>query len=64
MELEQIMEQLTETVGKMENEKMSLEESFEEFSKGMKLVEEAGKAIDTVEKKIKVLMEEAKEDNE
>ena len=66
MELEEIMEKLNQTVEKMENEKLSLEESFEEFSKGMKLVEEANKSIDAVEKKIKNILEEKEkeEDNE
>lgn len=57
MELEEIMEQLEETVEKMENEKLSLEEAYDTFSHGMKLVKAGNKAIDKVEKKIEILME-------
>lgn len=64
MELEEIMEQLEETVGRMENEKLSLEDAYETFSHGMKLVMEGNKAIDKVEKKIEVLMKKDIEENE
>ena len=57
MELEEIMEQLEETVEKMENETLSLEEANDTFSHGMKLVKAGNKAIDKVEKKIEILME-------
>ena len=57
MELEEIMEQLGETVEKMENETLSLEEAYDTFSHGMKLVKAGNKAIDKVEKKIEILME-------
>lgn len=57
MELEEIMEQLEETVEKMENETLSLEEAYDTFSHGMKLVKAGTKAIDKVEKKIEILME-------
>lgn len=56
MELEAIMEQLEKTVGKMENDKLTLEEAYDTFSQGMKLVVEGNKAIDQVEKKIDILM--------
>lgn len=64
MELEEIMEQLEQTVDKMENEKLSLEEAYETFSHGMKLVMQGNKAIDRVEKKIEVLMKKETEGNE
>lgn len=64
MELEEIMEQLEETVGRMENEKLSLEDAYETFSHGMKLVMEGNEAIDKVEKKIEVLMKKDIEENE
>ncbi|MCM1246144.1 MAG: exodeoxyribonuclease VII small subunit [Roseburia sp.] len=64
MELEEIMEQLEQTVDKMENEKLSLEEAYETFSHGMKLVMQGNKAIDRVEKKIEVLMKRETEDSE
>lgn len=58
MELEEIMDRLDGTVQKMEQEKLTLEESYECFSQGMKLVQEGNKAIDQVEKKIQILMAE------
>lgn len=56
MELEEIIEQLEHTVNKMENEKLSLEEAYQTFSQGMKLVVQGNEAIDKVEKKIEILM--------
>lgn len=58
MELEEIMGRLEETVGSMENEKLSLEEAYEKFSEGMKLVKMGNEAIDRVEKKIEIIMEQ------
>lgn len=57
MELEEIMGRLEETVGSMENEKLSLEDAYEKFSEGMKLVKMGNEAIDRVEKKIEIIME-------
>lgn len=62
MELEEIIEQLEKTVGKMENEKLSLEEAYQTFSQGMKLVQEANEAIDQVEKKIEIITGQDEED--
>lgn len=64
MELEEIMEKLEETVMTMEHEKLSLEEAYATFSRGMNLVVEGNKAIDQVEKKVKVLMEQEAEEEE
>ena len=57
MELEEIMEKLEETVMTMEHEKLSLEEAYATFSRGMKLVVEGNKAIDQVEKKVQILLQ-------
>ena len=62
--LEEIMDRLDDTVTQMENDKMTLEESCQAFSEGMKLVKMGNDAIDRVEKKIKVLMMEGEEDVE
>ena len=62
MELEEIMDKLEDTVRKMDNEKLTLEESYQCFSEGMKYVKEGNEAIDKVEKKIKILMESDEED--
>ena len=40
----------------MENEKLTLEEAYQTFSEGMKLVSLGNKAIDKVEKKLEILM--------
>ena len=62
MELEEIMEKLEETVMTMEHEKLSLEEAYATFSRGMKLVFEVNKSIDQVEKKVQILMEQEAEE--
>lgn len=56
MELEEIMDKLETVVKRMEQEKLTLEESYQCFSEGMKYVREGNNAIDQVEKKIQVLM--------
>ena len=53
--LEEIMDELSEVVNSLENDNMSLEESYQYFSKGMKLVMEGNKSIDKVEKEMIVL---------
>lgn len=53
--LEEIMDELAEVVNSLENDNMSLEESYQYFSKGMKLVMEGNKSIDKVEKEMEVL---------
>lgn len=64
MELEEIMERLDAIVGKMEQEKMTLAESYQAFSEGMELVKQGNQAIDKVEKKIQILMGEAEHEQE
>lgn len=55
--LDQMFGQLEEVIGKMEGEEVSLEESFELYSRGMNLLKQCSKAIDEVEKKVLVLDE-------
>jgi exodeoxyribonuclease VII small subunit len=57
LKLEDILEQLDETVSKLETEQLNLEESFQCFSKGMELVKQGNKSIDQVEKKMQILLE-------
>lgn len=64
MKLEEIMEKLALTVQKMEQEKLTLEESYQCFSEGMKYIKEGNQAIDRVEKKIQILMEEGDTEDE
>ena len=55
--LDQMFGQLEEVIGKMEGEDVSLEESFELYSRGMNLLKQCSQAIDEVEKKVLVLDE-------
>ena len=55
--LDQMFAQLEEVAGKMEGEEISLEESFELYSKGMNLLKQCSQAIDEVEKRVLVLDE-------
>lgn len=64
MELEEIMQRLDETVKKMEQEQLTLAESYQAFSEGMELVKQGNQAIDKVEKKIQILMGEAEDEQE
>lgn len=50
-ELEQILE-------KLEDEEVSLEESFQLYQEGMKLVKKCNQSIDKVEKELIVISEE------
>lgn len=59
--LEDMFEMLDETVGKMENEELSLEETFQLYHKGMELLKYCNEKIDKVEKKMLVLDEEGTE---
>lgn len=55
--IEQIMEELNHIVEKMERGEPSLEESFQLYADGMKLVKSCHDKIDKIEKKIIVLSE-------
>lgn len=55
--LEEAFLKLDETVMRLEQEDISLEESFAEYQKGMELLKQCNEAIDKVEKKVLVLNE-------
>jgi len=55
--LEEAFLKLDETVTRLEQEDISLEESFAEYQKGMELLKQCNEAIDKVEKKVLVLNE-------
>lgn len=55
--LEQLFGQLETVIENMEKEDVSLERSFELYSRGMALLGQCSKAIDEVEKKVLVLDE-------
>ena len=53
---------LEETVNRLSDDDISLEESFMEFEKGMKILKQVNEKIDRVEKKVKVLTGESEDD--
>ena len=55
--LEQIVEKLEGTIGKLEQEDIPLEESFRLYKEGMKLVKSCNDRIDKVEKEVLKLNE-------
>lgn len=56
--LEEAFEMLEETVSALEQEDISLEESFQIYQKGMELLNKCNQAIDQVEKKVMALNED------
>lgn len=60
--LEEAFIQLEEVLDAMEQEPVSLEESFQLYKKGMELVKSCHKSLDTVEKKMLVLNGEGETD--
>lgn len=55
--LEQIFDKLEETIGKLEQEDIPLEESFKLYKEGMKLIKSCNDKIDKVEKEVLKLNE-------
>jgi len=51
-------DELEEIIKQMQDPNISLDESFDRYKEGLKLVKECWKKIDTVEKELKVLKEE------
>ncbi len=60
--IEEAFEKLREILGKMDEEGVSLEESFRCYEQGMKLIRYCNETIDTVEKKVRVLSAEGETD--
>lgn len=60
--IEDAFTKLREILGKMDDEGVSLEESFRLYEQGMKLVRYCNETIDTVEKKVRVLSAEGETD--
>lgn len=57
MTLEQAFEKLEESIGKLEQEDISLEDSFKIYREGMKLIQTCNEKIDQVEKQVLKLSE-------
>lgn len=55
--LEQTFERLEDTIGKLQQEDISLEESFRLYKEGMRLVQSCNNKIDKVEKEVLKLNE-------
>ena len=58
LSLEQILEQLDETIEALQSGEVSLEESFELYKKGMDYVKLCNETIEQVEKKVLMLNQE------
>lgn len=52
MTIEENFVKIEETIEKLEQEELSLEEAFAAYSEGMKLLKECNEQIDQVEKKV------------
>ncbi|MCR5774632.1 MAG: exodeoxyribonuclease VII small subunit [Lachnospiraceae bacterium] len=61
MTIEESFAYLDEVIRKMEDPDISLEDSFSLYEKGMKVLKEAGMAVDEVEKKVRLIDEEGRE---
>jgi exodeoxyribonuclease VII small subunit len=55
--LEQTFEKLEDTIGKLQQEDISLEDSFKLYKEGMKLIKSCNDRIDRVEKQVLKLNE-------
>ena len=58
--LDETFERLEEAIGKLEQEDISLEESFQIYKEGMKLIQSCNEKIDKVEKEVLKLNENDK----
>lgn len=50
--LEEAFAQIEEVIAHLETEEITLEESFQEYNRGMQLLQHCNSAIDRVEKKV------------
>ena len=58
--LDETFERLEAAIGKLEQEDISLEESFRVYKEGMKLIQSCNEKIDKVEKEVLKLNEDGK----
>lgn len=58
LSLEEAFLEIEDVIARLETEEITLEESFQEYDKGMKLLKYCNEAIDKVEKKVLQLNEE------
>ncbi len=57
--IEDNFKELDELLEKMQDEEVSLDESFEMYKKGIEIVKDSNEQIDMIEKQIEVLEEES-----
>lgn len=57
LSLEESFEALDEIIGNLQSGELTLEESFQKYEEGMKLVKNCSEAIDKVEKKLEIINE-------
>ena len=60
--LEEMFKDLEELIGKMENEEITLEQTFDLYNNGMELLKKCNLSIDEVERKVLVLDENGETD--
>ena len=60
--LEEMFKDLEELIGKMENEEITLEQTFDLYNNGMELLKKCNLTIDDGEKKVLVLDENGETD--
>ena len=60
--LEEMFKDLEELIGKMENEEITLEQTFDLYNNGMELLKKCNLSIDEVEKKVLVFDENGETD--
>ena len=60
--LEEMFKDLEELIGKMDNEEITLEQTFDLYNNGMELLKKCNLSIDEVEKKVLVLDENGETD--
>ena len=60
--LEEMFKDLEELIGKMENEEITLEQTFDLYNNGMELLKKCNLSIDEVEKKVLVIDENGETD--
>ena len=60
--LEEMFKDLEDLIGKMENEEITLEQTFDLYNNGMELLKKCNLSIDEVEKKVLVLDENGETD--
>ena len=61
LSIEESFEQLDTIIGSLQQGDLSLEESFQKYEEGMKLIKHCGDTIDKVEKKLEIIEQEETE---